>query len=162
MTVMDGALDGTGVDKIGMKIYNRTSNEIIYDNQPGTGDAANPTAAVGDNSIIFIQSTQANLLETKRPGDNLKDEININDKLEIIAYPNPTNKLFAVQVKTNNTKDNILMQVVDQQGRVLEKRNNVLAGSMIAVGTLYKPGVYYIRIMQGRERRELKLIKLLN
>ena len=162
MTVMDGALDGTGVDKIRMKIYNRTSNAIIYDNQPGAGDAANPTAAVGDNSSIFIQSTQANLLETKRPGDNLKDEININDKLEIIAYPNPTNKLFAVQVKTNNTKDKILMQVVDQQGRVLEKRNNVLAGSMIAVGTLYKPGVYYIRIMQGRERRELKLIKLSN
>ena len=73
MTVMDGELDGTGVDKIRMKIYNRTSNTIIYDNQPGAGDAANPTAAVGDNSSIFIQSTQANLLETKRPGGNLKD-----------------------------------------------------------------------------------------
>jgi len=28
-----------------------------YDNQPGASDAANPTTAVGANSIIFIQGT---------------------------------------------------------------------------------------------------------
>jgi hypothetical protein len=40
-----------------MKIYAKTSGQIIYDNQPGSSDAADPTTPVGDGSSIAIQST---------------------------------------------------------------------------------------------------------
>ena len=53
-----------------------------------------------------------------------------------------------------------MMQVVDENGRVIEQRNNIKAESVLNVGTLYRPGIYYIRILQGKEKRELKLIIL--
>ena len=58
LTVIDGqATGGGGVDKIRMKIYNKNTNVVIYDNQPGASDAADPTMAVGDGSAITIITT---------------------------------------------------------------------------------------------------------
>jgi hypothetical protein len=58
LTVRDGQLsNGGGVDKLRMKIYAKNSGQIIYDNQPGSSDAADPTTPVGDGSSIAIQST---------------------------------------------------------------------------------------------------------
>jgi hypothetical protein len=51
------------------------------------------------------------------------------------------------------------MQVVDMYGRIIETRN-VNANSPIRVGDRYNPGTYFVRIMQGREYKEIKLIKL--
>jgi hypothetical protein len=55
MTVIDGALDGTGIDKVRMKIYNKNNGAIIYDNQPGASDAADPVVAVGQTVLLLFK-----------------------------------------------------------------------------------------------------------
>jgi len=65
-----------------------------------------------------------------------------------------------VQVKTNDQTTKVQMQVYDQYGRLLEKRDNVVPGSVITLGDSYKPGVYYVRMIQGERHSEAKLIKL--
>jgi hypothetical protein len=51
MTVIDGALDGTGIDKVRIKIYNRNTGQVYYDNEH------NPVTKVGTNSQIVIGGT---------------------------------------------------------------------------------------------------------
>jgi hypothetical protein len=53
VTAIDGAVNGGGgVDKYRIKIWNRSSGTIVYDNQMGTADTDNPTTVIGGGSII--------------------------------------------------------------------------------------------------------------
>ena len=51
------------------------------------------------------------------------------------------------------------MQVVDMFGRIIETRN-VNVNSPIRFGDRYNPGTYLVRILQDKEHREIKLVKL--
>jgi hypothetical protein len=41
------------VDKIRIKIWNKSTGQVIYDNQPGSADDASPTTASGEGSIVI-------------------------------------------------------------------------------------------------------------
>jgi len=53
--VIDGqGSGGGGVDKIRMKIWDKNNgNAIVYDNQMGASDSANPTTAISGGSIVL-------------------------------------------------------------------------------------------------------------
>ena len=51
------------------------------------------------------------------------------------------------------------MQVIDMYGRVVETRN-VNARSPIRFGDRYSAGTYFVRVTQGKQHKEIKLIKL--
>jgi hypothetical protein len=158
MTVIDGDLDGTGIDKVRMKIYNKNTGQIYYDNQPGASDAANPIAAVGLNSSIVVQNTAI----TSTQKEMITEEVTQNVKeLEVKAMPNPSNNNFTLKVRSNNLKDKIVMQVIDMYGRVIEIRN-VAAEQTIRLGDKYSAGTYIVRFIQGDDHKQLRLVKLSN
>jgi len=164
MTVKDGAIDGSGIDKIRMKIYNRNTGYVYYDNQQGAGDNTEPATAVGTNSSIVIQGTTASTATSHEVIEAeeqvaLKKEM-VPGKLELVAYPNPSGNHFYLQVRSNDLTTKLLMQVFDQYGRLLEKKDNIIAGSVIQLGEIYRPGIYYVRILQGDRHSEVKLVKL--
>lgn len=78
--------------------------------------------------------------------------------LDVTAYPNPSTNSFSITVQTNN-QERITMQVTDVSGRVIETRN-VTANSIIKLGERYRSGTYFIRVINGRQHKELKLVKL--
>jgi hypothetical protein len=56
LTVIDGqATGGGGVDKFRIKIWKKLTGAIVYDNQMGAPDNADPTTPVGTGSSIVIQ-----------------------------------------------------------------------------------------------------------
>jgi hypothetical protein len=155
MTVIDGDLDGTGIDKVRMKIYNKNTGQVYYDNQPGASDAANPTTAVGNNSSIVIQNT----LNTITQKDIRNEEvIGLAKELEVTAIPNPSRNNFTLTIRSNNLNDKITMQVVDMYGRIIEVRS-VAATQTIKLGDKYKAGTYFVKFIQGEDHKQLKLVK---
>ena len=160
MTVVDGQLDGTGIDKIRMKIYNKNTGAIIYDNQPGANDATLPIQAVGSNSTVVISGTNSNLT-TSNTNQNVeidtKSSEDVNE-LEVISYPNPTITAFSVIVRAD-ANEKVVIQVFDINGRLIETRN-VNPYSITKLGDNYVPGAYVVRIMQGKKYKQIKLVKL--
>ena len=56
LTAIDGQVNGGGgVDKFRIKIWDKTTSTIIYDNQMGQGDDSNATTALGGGSIVIHQ-----------------------------------------------------------------------------------------------------------
>ncbi len=56
LTVVDGqAQNGGGVDKFRIKIWHKTSGNVVFDTQMGASEAADPITPVGDGSSIVIQ-----------------------------------------------------------------------------------------------------------
>jgi hypothetical protein len=54
LTVIDGALGGGGADKFRIKIWEKVSGRIIYDNEPGRSDAEDPITSLGDAASSVI------------------------------------------------------------------------------------------------------------
>jgi hypothetical protein len=161
MTVLDGDLaESGGIDKIRMKIFNKNNGYVYYDNQPGASDADNPVASVGNNSIIVVKGTKGNSNNAQKyyTVETTDNDESLNE-LTVRAMPNPSTTNFTLSLISNNSKERIVLTVVDVYGRAIEERN-VLNGSTIKIGDSYRPGVYFVRIIQGTKRRELKLIKL--
>lgn len=53
-----------------------------------------------------------------------------------------------------------MIQVFDQNGRFMDVLQNIIPSSVICFGDKYRPGVYYVRIIQIKEHRKMKLIKI--
>jgi len=160
MTVIDGQLDGTGVDKVRMKVFNKNTGRIYYDNMPGASDAALPVQAVGTNSTVVIQGLGIKNNDLLTKTNTAVPETTPIASLEVAAYPNPSSSNYTIRVNASNRKDRILLQVFDVSGRIVETKNNVSAGSTFTLGDEYRPGSYFIRVIQGKEHKEIKLVKL--
>jgi hypothetical protein len=121
-----------------------------------------PVQAVGANSTIVISgNNNSNLARSNTTSKNAEMDSTATkapNGLEVIAYPNPTTNSFSITVQAD-VKEKIIMQVVDVYGRVIETRN-VSANSIVRFGDRYRSGTYFVRIIQGKEHKEIKLIKL--
>ena len=54
LSAIDGqASGGGGQDKLRMKIWDTMTGEVIYDNQQGDYDDADPTTVIGGGSIVI-------------------------------------------------------------------------------------------------------------
>ena len=52
------------------------------------------------------------------------------------------------------------MEVYDQQGRLIERKENISIGSLTKFGSEYGPGVYYLKVKQHGKEEQVKLVKL--
>ncbi|HIH44308.1 MAG TPA: hypothetical protein HA257_04270, partial [Candidatus Methanoperedenaceae archaeon] len=53
LTAIDGAISGgDGSDKFRIKIWDKDSGSVVYDNQPGADDSATPAAIQGGSIVI--------------------------------------------------------------------------------------------------------------
>ena len=161
LTVTDGQLDGTGIDRIRMKIYNKNTMEVYYDNQPGVSDVVNPTTPVQESSTVVISGS--NVTDLTLPNQTItkegQDTAPPVDGLEVRVMPNPSNTNFRITVNSNDLKGPVKLFVTDMLGRVVETRITN-AGQTITIGDKYISGTYAVRIMQGRKTKQLTLIKL--
>jgi hypothetical protein len=79
--------------------------------------------------------------------------------MNLKAFPNPTSSSFTVLAESNDVKQKIEVRVMDLYGRTVEIRPNIVSGQTLRLGDQYRPGVYFIEMIQGNNRRQLKLIK---
>jgi hypothetical protein len=54
LSAIDGQMsDGEGVDKFRIRIWDKVSGDLVYDNQMGAEDDADPTTVIGGGSIVI-------------------------------------------------------------------------------------------------------------
>lgn len=149
MTVMDGQINGS-TDKIRLKLFNKTTGAVIYDNQPGASDAADPTATVGDGSTIFITSASATTQARIAAGANSEELFNVN------VYPNPSASDFMINITTNKLQPAVIT-ITNSIGQVVKILKT--SSKNIRLGEDFKPGVYIVEIKQGENNQTIELIK---
>jgi hypothetical protein len=162
LTVTDGQLDGTGIDRIRMKIYNKNTMQVYYDNQPGASDASNPTTQVQENSTVVISGSSNNndLTKSNQSTKTVEQEVApLPDGFQVKATPNPSNTSFRITLNSDNLKEPVKLIITDMLGKVIETRITN-TGQIITIGEKYRSGTYVVNVIHGKEKRQLKLIKL--
>ena len=80
-------------------------------------------------------------------------------KFELSGYPNPSNNQFTLKLESSNTRDEISLRIVDLYGRTIQTVKHIKAGQILQLGSEYRPGVYYVEMLQAGKKKQLKLIK---
>ncbi|MEO7263635.1 MAG: T9SS type A sorting domain-containing protein [Ferruginibacter sp.] len=75
------------------------------------------------------------------------------------AVPNPSTSSFSVFVASPDKMQQIKMQVTDATGKLVETRE-ILGDKNVELGYNYRPGTYILKFIQGKNHREIKLVKL--
>ncbi|MEI6945987.1 MopE-related protein [Paraflavisolibacter sp. H34] len=78
--------------------------------------------------------------------------------LKVSAAPNPFAYSATLLLRSSNTEP-ISVTIWDGLGRLVEARKVVAAGSNLALGHHYGPGMYIVEVVQGSERVLVKLLK---
>lgn len=117
----------------------RTSGEPVTQNPP----------APPENS----EQAQRSSVKVEMPGAV------ITEKLLVNAMPNPSSAYFNIVVHSNDAAP-VTMRVLDISGRVIEVWQKVNSSGVMQLGHQWRTGNYLVEIIQGNERKVIKLVKV--
>ena len=74
------------------------------------------------------------------------------------VFPNPTTSAFSLKVTDNVSLSVINVRVLDVQGRLI-KMIKINPNETISLGSDFKPGVYMLEVLQGTEKKVVRVVK---
>ncbi|TRX33260.1 HYR domain-containing protein [Flavobacterium sp. ZT3R18] len=171
LTVIDGKNQTypNGVDKIRMKIYNKTTGAVLYDSQLGVSETADPTTVVyapkADGTDIVVMSPTTTTTVTTTAKTDVKTDVVVKELVKVIepvlfnviAYPNPTDSEFTIIIE-GGSSEKVEVDVFDMQGRGIKHFESV-DNQPILFGEQLPAGTYIAIVNQGANRKTLQLIK---
>jgi hypothetical protein len=86
------------------------------------------------------------------------DNVSIEDLLmenEVVLYPNPSRANTTLHFKGNHVA---IIEIADNSGRIVLQKKTVSSGELLDVIN-HEPGAYYLNVLIGDKKRELKFIK---
>jgi hypothetical protein len=78
--------------------------------------------------------------------------------LTVQAVPNPSSGAFTLYTQSPSELP-LTIKVMDAAGRIIEQRSGVVPNGTLYIGSTYRPGVYYVQVMQGSALQMIRLIK---
>jgi len=163
LTVIDGKTPTVnGVDKIRMKIYNKNTGAVIYDNQMGAPETVDPTTPVDlpkdDGSDIVVVSGTPTSVNSDITRSAQMESVPETGLFKVTAHPNPTEHQFTLYLE-GGSNEKVQLIVYDAIGRQVKKIEKGDGSGPISFGENLKVGIYIVEVRQGANRKTLKLIK---
>lgn len=93
----------------------------------------------------------------ERTAASPNERISTSD-LQVLAFPNPSQKSFTVQLRSSSDTP-VQLRVFDAAGKLIESKQNIASNHTLSVGDAYKAGTYYIETVQNGQRKLIKLVK---
>lgn len=80
--------------------------------------------------------------------------------LTVTPAPNPTNSSFAIHLSSSTVLSSVTLQLINNQGTVLQTVSNLSPGQTINIGSSLRPGIYFLKVINGNSAKTIKLVKL--
>lgn len=160
----DGMLYGMtsegGINYIGVIFsFDPTSSVYSVLNEFNITNGANPFYGSGFVEVLQTPSAISNRNLTKNNIYSIlsKDK---EKQFNVKVLSNPSSGPFTLNVENSNKHATMMLRVVNEVGNLIEKRNNVYGQQIMQIGNNYHPGIYFVELINGTNRKQLKLIKL--
>jgi hypothetical protein len=155
---MSGATTGssptTGINVVGTKTFNCGVTTITYQ----VWDAAGRTASCSFTINLAGSSSCFNnhrlITNTNVNPKTMTTEVT---KLEVTAFPNPTENYFNVKVKSPN-KETVEIRMYDMLGKVVQQDRGA-PEKTYRFGDHVVGGIYFIEVRQGGQTAIIKVMK---
>ena len=83
----------------------------------------------------------------------------VGESFKIAVLPNPSRASFILSIESNYDTP-VHIRILDVQGREIERKGNIPANSILKIGDKLNTGFYLAEIVQGDERKVVKLVKI--
>jgi N-acetylneuraminic acid mutarotase len=157
--VMSGATSGsspvTGINNAGSQSFNAGTTTVTYTAKDAVGNSSTCSF-----TVTVVNPNCPNPLITKISAETIRTKKILVGELTIIVNPNPSINHFTFKIESNNPEQKVSVRILDLLGRQLETRDNLSANQTLQIGNNYKAGVYIAEIIQGNQRRVIRLVKL--
>ncbi|MDP4263600.1 MAG: DUF4082 domain-containing protein [Bacteroidota bacterium] len=80
-------------------------------------------------------------------------------KLVVKISPNPSSSSFKL-IAMSDDKTPVTVRIIDMSGRVLENYVKVVPNSLLRLGETWTTGTYFAEVVQGDQRKVIKIIKV--
>jgi hypothetical protein len=160
LTAIDGDVtNGGGLDKIRMKITDLAGTTTIYDNLVGGGgDNLDPTTVIGGGAIVIHTAKAAREINAPILIAPPITSIAAVTALEAKVMPNPTTTVFNLVIKGKATEP-VTVRVTDVYGNLVQLNQKIGSSATLRLGERWTNGTYFVEVIQGTERKLLKVIK---
>jgi len=115
---------------------------------------------IGDASAkVTILNGRRNLLGRVATNPDSVNNISVKEstsRFEVNVYPNPSNGEFVFEIVSRDNAPSSI-RVVDNTGHTIENRET--ADTKIQIGKEWSAGMYLVDVVQGLNRKTIKLIK---
>jgi uncharacterized lipoprotein YddW (UPF0748 family) len=74
------------------------------------------------------------------------------------ANPNPSRNHFTLSLGSGS-KEAVGIKVTDASGRTIERKSGIRPNTTLTIGAKYRPGVYYVEVIQGGVVQVVRLVK---
>jgi hypothetical protein len=97
---------------------------------------------------------------TKNPISFDKEETsNIVQLEEVSIIPNPTNSYFRILIPSGPRSISVDLEIIDMQGRILERKSSVKTNESVHCGMTLRPGVYILKLHHGKIQKSYRIVK---
>ena len=164
LTATDGQINGGGgIDKLRMKIWDNATSAIVYDNQIGASDAANPVTPLGGGSIV-IRASGAKAGDSPAP-----QAVSVARFALLPNAPNPFNPETSIPYEIAATSQ-VRLRIFDTSGRLITTLVDdvrtpghyaVIWNGRTRLGTPAASGQYFVLMEANgvRDKRSIVLLK---
>ncbi|MES2797040.1 MAG: T9SS type A sorting domain-containing protein, partial [Bacteroidota bacterium] len=158
VSAIDGQVSGGGgYDKFRIKIWDKNNSDaIVYDNQMNAAENADASTVLGGGSIVIQNPKKSSKMNGSQ---NVIAIIAEPATFNVKVFSNPSTTDFGIYV-TGEQFEKVSIRVIDIYGKVIELRNNINTGQEVRIGHNYFSGIYIVEVVQGKNRKIIKLIKL--
>jgi hypothetical protein len=175
LTAVDGDLSTPSTpDLFRIKIYNKTTNKVVYDNQYGTGttaDDADPTTLLGGGSIVIHEVKNGKVASTTpvagtSPGMNMPIvEPLLEQRIKLTAYPNPFAKQATIAFTLPTDEQLVTLDMFDLKGSRIKRVYDGKAAANQTLefdfnGNYLSPGIYLLRLATPTRVENFKMIMI--
>lgn len=138
------------------RIYTITVTPVDGSGNIGTPQSVNVYIAHNFTPPVYT-STSASVVTGDAERLEVKEDVIA--ALTVKAMPNPSSGQFTLITKSNSV-ELLDIKVTDETGRLVERKTRLVANNTLYLGYKYLPGIYFVEVLQGKQKQILKLIKL--
>jgi hypothetical protein len=147
---LTGATTGSspinGMNFVGTKTFNSGVTKVTYTvwDASENAESCSFTVTVTPTGKCTITSSYEDIITTNR--------------INVSAFPNPSNHFFQLRINSTNRKDEVYIKVMDITGRQLQQFKGQ-ADKLYRFGDGLAAGTYIVEVRQGTLRTTTKVIK---
>ena len=145
-------------DSIGIEVRNG-AGQLIYSTN-WTGIRTNERMLTGGN--IQISGSVILSPAIRKPSDiSVASSSQLNQMhFDLRVLSNPTPNDFGLQLISSDKQTRMTLRITDLNGRLVEVYDQLKDGQTLIVGSKYYQGIYFAELIQGDQRKVVRLMKL--
>jgi hypothetical protein len=164
LSAIDGQFNGgINPDKFRLKIWEKLSEAIVYDNQLGAEEDADATCVIGGGSIVIHKSDNLKKESIEMAQTEIPIDFSLNQN-----FPNPFNPITTIDYQVPSATY-VIIQVFNLRGEKIRNLvNNIVQPGVQTVrwdarddkGTNVPAGIYLCQLKAASYNRTIRMILL--